>query len=53
MWDILFGTLYNPRHTLDDLTSRVGFADGRGRRFWAMLFRRDVNGDTPEFTHFE
>jgi sterol desaturase/sphingolipid hydroxylase (fatty acid hydroxylase superfamily) len=53
VWDILFGTFYNPRQTPDDLTTRVGFAEGRGRRFWAMLSGRDVNADIPAFTHFK
>jgi sterol desaturase/sphingolipid hydroxylase (fatty acid hydroxylase superfamily) len=49
LWDILFGTFDNPRRTPDDLTDRVGFADGRGRHFWAMLSGRDVNAEVPAF----
>jgi sterol desaturase/sphingolipid hydroxylase (fatty acid hydroxylase superfamily) len=51
LWDIAFGTFHNPRTVPADLTNVVGFDDGRGRRFWAMLAGRDVNADRPGFTH--
>lgn len=53
MWDMVFGTYYNPRQVADDLQGRTGFDDHRRRRFWAILFCRDVHADTPAFTHFD
>ena len=40
VWDMLFGTYANPARS-DDV--RVGFAEGRSRRWLAMLVFVDVN----------
>ena len=53
LWDIVFGTFHNPREVPADLSASLGFGEARGRRFWAMLWGRDVNADRPEFTHFD
>jgi sterol desaturase/sphingolipid hydroxylase (fatty acid hydroxylase superfamily) len=53
LWDILFGTFYNPREVPSDLTGRTGFSPERRSRLLAMLATRDVHTDMPSFTHFE
>ncbi|MFK8017659.1 MAG: sterol desaturase family protein [Gammaproteobacteria bacterium] len=44
VWDLLFGTFYNPKHWDDD----VGFYDGASDRVVDTLLMRDVSRPPPE-----
>lgn len=39
LWDLLFGTLYNPR----EFEMETGFYDGASNRIWEMISFRDVS----------